>query len=65
MLGAGVMLDHLSIADDTSVAALNPILGRLALLFPQGAGRVRAYLIYPPESVTRIQGDSDRRALYR
>ncbi len=59
MLGAGVMLDHLSIADDTSVAALNPILGRLALLFPQGAGRVRAYLIYPPESVTRIQGDSD------
>jgi len=59
MLGAGVMLDNLSIADDTSVGAINPFLGRFALLFPQGAGRVRAYLIYPPESVPRIQGDDD------
>jgi len=59
MLGAGVMLDNLSIADDTSVGAMNPLFGRFALLFPQGAGRVRAYLIYPPESVPRIQGDAD------
>ncbi|HZY60466.1 MAG TPA: FAD-dependent monooxygenase [Candidatus Binataceae bacterium] len=59
MLGAGVMLDNLAIADDTSVAGFNPILGRFALLFPQGAGRVRAYLIYPPDSVPRFQGDAD------
>lgn len=59
MLGAGVMLDNLSIADDTSVVALNPLLGRFALLFPQGAGRVRAYLVYPPDSMPRIQGDAD------
>jgi len=59
MSGAGVMLEHLSIADDTSLSALNPLSGRLALLFPQGAGRVRAYLIFPPESIPRLQGDAD------
>ncbi len=59
MLGAGVMLDNMSIADDTSVVARNPSMGRLALLFPQGAGRVRAYLVYPPDSIPRIQGDTD------
>ncbi len=59
MLGAGVMLDNMSIADDTSMIALNPSMGRSALLFPQGAGRVRAYLVYPPDSIPRLQGDAD------
>jgi 2-polyprenyl-6-methoxyphenol hydroxylase-like FAD-dependent oxidoreductase len=59
MLGAGVMLDNNSIADDTSVTARNPSMGPSALLFPQGAGRVRAYLVYPPDSIPSIQGDSD------
>jgi menaquinone-9 beta-reductase len=59
MLGAGVMLDNLSIADDTAMAAMNPSMGRCALLFPQGAGRVRAYLVYPPDSIPRLQGEAD------
>ncbi len=59
LLGAGILLEGLSIAEDATLTILNPLVGREAILFPQGAGRVRAYLIYSPESVPRLQGDAD------
>jgi 2-polyprenyl-6-methoxyphenol hydroxylase-like FAD-dependent oxidoreductase len=58
LLGAGVLFDHLSIDQDTSVSMLNPFIGRGAYLFPQGGGRVRAYLMYETE-LPRLQGDGD------
>jgi 2-polyprenyl-6-methoxyphenol hydroxylase-like FAD-dependent oxidoreductase len=58
-LGAGVLFENLNHVDaDTSVSMMNPFLGRVAYLFPQGAGRVRAYLMYEPE-LPRLQGAGD------
>jgi len=58
LLGAGVLLENLSVADDVSVSLLNPFLGRDALIFPQGGGRVRAYLMYEA-TLPRLQGSDD------
>jgi 2-polyprenyl-6-methoxyphenol hydroxylase-like FAD-dependent oxidoreductase len=59
LLGAGVMFEEMRIADDTSVIVINPVLRQCALLFPQGRGRVRAYIAYPPETLARLQGEDD------
>jgi Amidase len=37
---------------------INPFLGRVAYLFPQGGGRVRAYLMYEAD-LPRLQSDHD------
>ncbi len=58
LLGAGVLLDNVAVADDTGVSMMNPVLGRVAYLFPQGEGRVRAYLMYGEKDVGRLQGES-------
>ena len=58
LLGAGVLFENLSVAENTSTGILNPFLRRVAYLFPQGAGRVRAYLMYEPE-LPRLQGGGD------
>jgi 2-polyprenyl-6-methoxyphenol hydroxylase-like FAD-dependent oxidoreductase len=58
LLGAGVLFENLNAAADNSVAMFNPYLARVAFLFPQGAGRVRAYLMYEPE-IDRLQGGGD------
>ena len=58
LLGAGILLDNLAVPDDTSVAVMNPMIGRVAYLFPQGERRVRAYLMYGEEEVGRLQGES-------
>lgn len=59
LLGAGVLLDDMRIADDTSLMVINPALGQEATLFPQGKGRVRFYLIYSPQTVARLHGEAD------
>ena len=59
LLGAGVLLDEMRVADDTSLIVINPGLGQEATLFPQGGGRVRCYLIYSPQTVARLQGEAD------
>ena len=41
---AGVLLDNVPIDEATSVFAINPDIGTAVILFPQGKGRVRAYL---------------------
>ncbi len=58
LLGAGVLFENLKADPDNSVAMFNPFLSRVAFLFPQGAGRVRAYLMYEPE-MDRLQGEGD------
>ena len=58
LLGAGMLFENLSINPDISVGMINPVLGRVAFLFPQGAGRVRAYLMYEKE-LPRLQGAED------
>jgi 2-polyprenyl-6-methoxyphenol hydroxylase-like FAD-dependent oxidoreductase len=55
LLGAGVLFANLSIDPEIGVMMVNPLLGRAAYLFPQGDGRVRAYLIYEHE-LPRLQG---------
>jgi 2-polyprenyl-6-methoxyphenol hydroxylase-like FAD-dependent oxidoreductase len=57
-MGAGVLLDNLSGPDDINYARLNPVCGRFALVFPQGEGRARAYLLYERE-LDRLQGEAD------
>jgi len=58
LLGAGVLFENLKANADVSVSMMNPFVGRVAYLFPQGAGRVRAYLMYETE-LGRLQGERD------
>jgi 2-polyprenyl-6-methoxyphenol hydroxylase-like FAD-dependent oxidoreductase len=59
LLGAGVLLEEMQLPDDTAVDVFNPSAQQNALLFPQGEGRVRAYLVYSPQNVARLQGQDD------
>ncbi|HKV54917.1 MAG TPA: FAD-dependent monooxygenase, partial [Candidatus Binataceae bacterium] len=58
LLGAGILLENLSIDDDATHNALNPFVPRWALLVPQGKGRARAYCFYRSD-VERLQGADD------
>jgi 2-polyprenyl-6-methoxyphenol hydroxylase-like FAD-dependent oxidoreductase len=58
LLGAGVLFENLFIDPEIGVMMVNPFIGRAAYLFPQGAGRVRAYLMYEHE-LPRLQGASE------
>jgi 2-polyprenyl-6-methoxyphenol hydroxylase-like FAD-dependent oxidoreductase len=44
---------------EASRVAFNPAIGHAAFLFPQGDGRVRAYLISPDGAEHRLQGERD------
>jgi 2-polyprenyl-6-methoxyphenol hydroxylase-like FAD-dependent oxidoreductase len=46
LLFSGVLLDDVPVRDDTGVILFYPDIGRVSLLFPQGGGRVRAYVGY-------------------
>jgi 2-polyprenyl-6-methoxyphenol hydroxylase-like FAD-dependent oxidoreductase len=59
LLGAGVLFEDVTIPDDTSLGMFVPGVRRVPFLFPQGDGRVRAYLMYDPEEVSRLQGEAD------
>jgi menaquinone-9 beta-reductase len=58
LLGAGILFENLVLNEETSVGMINSFLGRVAYLFPQAAGRVRAYLMYENE-LPRLQGAED------
>jgi 2-polyprenyl-6-methoxyphenol hydroxylase-like FAD-dependent oxidoreductase len=58
LLGAGMLFENLVLNADISVGMINSFLGRVAYLFPQGAGRVRAYLMYEND-LPRLQGAED------
>jgi 2-polyprenyl-6-methoxyphenol hydroxylase-like FAD-dependent oxidoreductase len=59
LFGAGLMFEEMGVADDTGVFLINPAMRQVAYLFPQGKGRVRAYLVYALENVARMQGETD------
>ncbi len=56
---AGMLLDNIEGIEDRSVMVLNPFVQRLALLFPQGGGRARAYFGNRQDSGLRLSGDRD------
>ena len=56
---AGVLLDDVRIPEDTSRLTINSDLGTLVALFPQGNGRVRAYLMYQRDSMAVLSGIDD------
>ena len=58
LLGAGVFLENLSVAEDATHVMLNPFDVRWALVIPQGRGRARAYLFYGTD-LERLQGERD------
>ncbi len=58
LLFSGVLFDGHEAPDDTGHAFFNPAVGRMSLFFPQGGGRVRAYVGYhkdaaPPPAAGR------------
>ncbi|MEX0681962.1 MAG: NAD(P)/FAD-dependent oxidoreductase [Dehalococcoidia bacterium] len=56
---SGVLLENLELPAETSVIVFNPFVGQVALLFPQGDGRTRAYFGCREASGVRLQGDGD------
>ena len=58
-LVAGVLYDDMPVDDEATHFFLNPAIGQSVLLFPQGDGRVRAYVCYPSASGYRLSGDRD------
>jgi len=56
---AGVLLDDVPIAEDTSRMVFNPELCSVVLFFPQGQGRVRSYLAYQKDSLRMLGGKGD------
>ena len=57
LLVAGLLFDDMPASEDTSYTQYHAALGQRVLLFPQGNGRVRAYLIYQNGTGRRLQGD--------
>ena len=45
--------------EDANSIVLNPNIGQTAYLFPQGQGRVRAYIVYHKSVSRRLQGAAD------
>lgn len=57
---AGLLFENSKMPpEDTSHLVINSQLGREVALFPQGAGRLRAYLIYQVGEKARFQGEKD------
>ena len=55
---AGLLFEQMSVPPDTAIGAYNPAIGQVGYLFPQGAGRVRAYDVYPIDANFRLQGET-------
>ena len=57
---SGVLFEDMPAPDeDTSYYVINPSIGQGVPLFPQGDGRVRAYLVQNKAQGTRLQGAAD------
>jgi 2-polyprenyl-6-methoxyphenol hydroxylase-like FAD-dependent oxidoreductase len=60
LLITGVLLENMPTPhEDTSYYIINPTLGQGVPLFPQGNGRVRAYLVHTKATSIRLQGEAD------
>ena len=58
---SGVLFDDMPAPEDTSYIVINSDLGEAVPLFPQGSGRVRAYLLHQKRTSRRFQGAADLR----
>lgn len=58
LLVAGVLLENVSVPEDTAKIVINSSAGRVAAIFPQGKGRARGYFCYYKDSRSRMQGDA-------
>lgn len=56
---AGVLFEDMNVASDSVYWLINPSVGKEASLFPQGKGKVRAYLVYRKEAPFRLSGRAD------
>ena len=56
---AGILLENVSAAEDTLQGIYNFALGQIAIVIPQGGGRVRMYLCYHDRTQARFQGPGD------
>jgi len=56
---AGVLLDSVSLPEDTFHLFTNPALGEIIIWAPQGGARVRTYICYWGEARPRFQGAAD------
>jgi 2-polyprenyl-6-methoxyphenol hydroxylase-like FAD-dependent oxidoreductase len=60
LLITGVLFEDMPTPqEDTSYYIINPTIGQGVPLFPQGNGRVRAYLVHTKATSTRLQGEAD------
>ncbi|HJT86860.1 MAG TPA: NAD(P)/FAD-dependent oxidoreductase [Bryobacteraceae bacterium] len=59
LVATGVLLENMRIPEDTGTIYMNPDLGETAYTFPQGGGRVRAYLAYTVTAGFRLGGEED------
>jgi menaquinone-9 beta-reductase len=56
---AGVLLESVSLPEDTFHLFANPAVGEIIIWAPQGDARVRAYICYWGEARPRFQGSAD------
>ena len=56
---AGLLFSGMPAPDDSNHLWANPPIGRFAIAFPQGGGRVRVYLACSVEAGLRLSGDND------
>lgn len=60
LLISGVLFEDMPTPrEDTAYYSINPSLGQSVPLFPQGQGRVRAYLVHTKATSSRLQGAVD------
>jgi 2-polyprenyl-6-methoxyphenol hydroxylase-like FAD-dependent oxidoreductase len=59
LLIGGVLLEHMAVPEDTIPFVIHPGLGQLAYLFPEGGGRVRAYVVCQKTGHQPFAGDAD------
>jgi menaquinone-9 beta-reductase len=60
LLIAGLLFEEMTKPpEDANTIVLNPTIGQTAYLFPQGHGRVRAYIVYHKAVLRRLQGAGD------
>ena len=60
LLIAGVLFEEMpSLQEENSYGVVNPSIGQIVLLLPQGQGRVRAYFVCSTNARFRLQGPAD------
>jgi 2-polyprenyl-6-methoxyphenol hydroxylase-like FAD-dependent oxidoreductase len=56
---AGVLMDGVDLPEDTAHEWPAPPIGQTSLIFPQGNGRARVYVVYGSQSGERLSGEKD------